>query len=90
MLQQKQAECAVPPVCGRCGGDGHIASYFVVVSRSEDHSPIQREISREEFNRRMEASIKLSPGFKTSVPMKRIRACHKCPPLVNRERKNYV
>jgi hypothetical protein len=90
MLQQKEIETpAVPPSCGKCSGLGNITSYFVVVSRKDACSPIERQISREEFNRRMEADLKISPGFKTSVPVKRIRACQSCPPPVNRERKNY-
>lgn len=90
-MQQEQVETTVaaPPACNRCGGLGHIDSYFVLVARQDNLSPVERAISREEFDRRMEARLKTSPGVKYSVPIKRIRPCLNCPPAVNRNRKNY-
>lgn len=88
--QQKQAEPpAAAPVCATCGGSGHITSYFVVVPRKENQAPIERAISRDEFDRRTEAYLRLSPSFRVLIPIKRIRACSNCRPAVNWERKNY-
>jgi hypothetical protein len=87
---QKHIEtAAAAPSCATCGGEGCLVSYLIVVYHADGIDRDETKISRWEFDRRMAADLTVAPGLRASHLVKRVRACPKCRPAVNRERRNY-